>query len=834
MAIAFGTQGTTPSAAVASITGTTSVTPALPASLATGDLCLIGVWNKTDSQTPTTPTDWGLVATIAGGGGSPGTDAGPVRLTVFSRVKDVSWSTMPTISLPSGNSAMTQAFRYTNATGAWRIAASGGADTASGTAWSVTAASDPGISAGDMVLAFAGCSSDTPTWASQSITATGITFGTMNERSEPRTTQGNDQSGCLWDRPASSGTSSAAPVATATLSASTGSTGVTLIVVLSEANVKSGSDGGSIAAAEDTPVLDKVTPLIAIKASTISGTDDAFVSTQTVAVPTGAAADDVAIIILKLDSGSTPTVVWPSGFSLITSATVGTMKLYAARKILTGADTGNYSISWGTQIWAQSVCVLLSGADIASEPITDFGINTVGSGTAIPPAAVDVAGASMLIHGLTNFDAGLVTTPPTGFTEIEDRNYIHVSYRPEAGGSPNASGGVFATSTQMAVIHLVVKSLIESEDEEPIGGSDAVSIAASETIAITTFNSVTDTVSISVSETSSIAKSSAVTDTGSLVVVDVSAIAISSGTTDSMSLAVSESVSLEQLETKSASDSISLATTETNALGVTVSVIDTSSLSVSETSAIQKSFPGAESIGLAVSESASLVKYIDVTDTAFLAVSDSSEIAKTIDGTESIGLAVTESSTVFKQIAVTDSMSLAVSETGNKQSDFPGTDSASLAVTESAEIVISGTITKTTSDSAQLAALDVSVHQLSLNRTDSSGLSESDFSQSALSSVLIDQTSIAVSDSAVLQKEIPGAESIGLTMSDEAEVIKFVVILVSDDISLSVDDDGTLNTLETIIKAYHSGDWHTGILKVYVDGEWVNPTVKRRTGSSWS
>jgi len=263
MTISFISQGTTPTG-TGTGTGTTSVTPALPGTLANGDIVLIYVGNKPDTSTPTTPANWNLAGTIAGGTGSQGIDTGPVRTTVFWRIKDASWSTMPAISITSNSSAVAQAFVYRNASGLWDIAASGGADTTTGTAWSVTTAADPGFAAGDWAFVASTLPTDVGAgaqFASESISATGISvWGTMTERAEQNTSSGNDLGGFVFDRPVTTGTSSAAPVVTATASGTTTNVaGTSLVVRLREVTaISSAGDGNGLAIAETSSVV--VTP----------------------------------------------------------------------------------------------------------------------------------------------------------------------------------------------------------------------------------------------------------------------------------------------------------------------------------------------------------------------------------------------------------------------------------------------------------------------------------------------------------------------------------------------------------------------------------------------
>lgn len=254
MAITLVSQGTTPTG-TATGTGTTSVTPATPGTMNDGNIVLIFVFNKPNTSTPATPTDWTLVGTGTGGTGIQGIDTGQTRITVFSRVKTTAWSTMPAISIASNSSATAQAFVYSNATSQWDVAFTTGSDsTAANTAVSVTGAANPGITAGDMVVVGFTGPSDGITYSAQGITATGVTFGTTTERSEPATTQGNDLGGYVSETLVSSGTASAAPVATATAS-TTNSYGVGGIVRLREVLTSvAGSETNSVAITETASV----------------------------------------------------------------------------------------------------------------------------------------------------------------------------------------------------------------------------------------------------------------------------------------------------------------------------------------------------------------------------------------------------------------------------------------------------------------------------------------------------------------------------------------------------------------------------------------------------
>jgi hypothetical protein len=216
VAIAFGTAGL---AAV----GTTSLAVPHPGSIAAGDLLVLAIANKYPNNGPATPNGWTLAGQVSGGQGAAGIDIGTVFSTVFTKVAVGNESGNLAVTLTSANSSIGRMFRYTKGAGAaWSVAAATGADNAGGaTSWSVTATSNPGITAGDMMLACSAINIDSYTYASWAMSATGVTvWGTVAERQDSGTTQGQDCGLHVVEHPVTTGTASAAPVFTMTASAS--------------------------------------------------------------------------------------------------------------------------------------------------------------------------------------------------------------------------------------------------------------------------------------------------------------------------------------------------------------------------------------------------------------------------------------------------------------------------------------------------------------------------------------------------------------------------------------------------------------------------------------
>jgi len=214
--VAYGTAG---DAAV----GTTTLSVPYPASIVAGDLLVLTVADKYPPIGPSAPSGFSAPANNQGSGGmgSAGADSGNVYATIFVKeaVGTESGSLNVTCNL-SANSCIGRMFRYTKGSGmAWSYDATYGSDNDNtGTTWSVTGASDPGIAGGDMVIVASAINSDETgsELSSEALSSTGVTYGAMNERQDSAASNGDDCRLVVTDHLVTSGTSSAAPVYTAT------------------------------------------------------------------------------------------------------------------------------------------------------------------------------------------------------------------------------------------------------------------------------------------------------------------------------------------------------------------------------------------------------------------------------------------------------------------------------------------------------------------------------------------------------------------------------------------------------------------------------------------
>ncbi len=245
MAIAFGAGQSVQN----STTSALSVT--YPAGITAGQMLALMVVNKYPTNGPATPSGWTLPTNgqASGGAGADGSNSGHVYSTVFYRVADGTESGSVAVTITGNNIALGVISRLTKAAGAtWNVAAANGAQNTGGSnSWSVTCGSDPGIWGGDFVLSLSGININTPTFTSEAISATGVTFGTVVELDDTSSGSGDHIHIVYSSHAVTSGQSSAAPVYTMTASANTANTpaGSTALLRLREIYLLTGVAAGT-------------------------------------------------------------------------------------------------------------------------------------------------------------------------------------------------------------------------------------------------------------------------------------------------------------------------------------------------------------------------------------------------------------------------------------------------------------------------------------------------------------------------------------------------------------------------------------------------------------
>lgn len=195
---------------------------------------------------------------------------------------------------------------------------------------------------------------------------------------------------------------------------------------------------------------------VAFVASSQTGTSDAFVTSLAVPVPTGAAANHIAVVAIEQWEGGNPTVTPPSGFTALTPVVSGNQKLKLFWKRLTGSDTGDYTFTWTGSQWSMGHCVLISGGVTTGDPVEAVNTATATS-TSVPSTTASSTDEPFLGHFIANENAAS-STPPTNYTETRDGDYLKSNYRiPATTGSHTASGGTLSTSTLMLVELVIIK-----------------------------------------------------------------------------------------------------------------------------------------------------------------------------------------------------------------------------------------------------------------------------------------------------------------------------------------------------------------------------------------
>ena len=155
-----------------------------------------------------------------------------------------------------------------------------------------------------------------------------------------------------------------------------------------------------------------------------------YASSGDVAVPSGAAVDDIAIILAQWDGNTGETFTWPSGFTqLYRSVQSGpeTALVGLAWKRLTAADSGTYTVSMSGSAFDYTIlCALFSGRHTTDPPVATEVINTTSNTSPVDVTATGVTAVDGddLLWGAagdaTVLAAGSGFTAPASFTERED------------------------------------------------------------------------------------------------------------------------------------------------------------------------------------------------------------------------------------------------------------------------------------------------------------------------------------------------------------------------------------------------------------------------------
>lgn len=418
MAVSFGAAGT-------SASGTTSCAPSYPTgiSAATSRIyCFVTGRSNTAGTAPTMPAGWSSIADFEGGTGTWGVDTGTRRVTIFRKNSvDGSESGTVTVSL-SGTTANTMRativrFEVTSGHGVLEEVATG-ADTSDGTSFSATGSSNIDFAANDLLAVLVAQNIDSGTQSAQSITASGITFGTRTNRASTAVTNGNDHRHILDTVPVSSGSGTVAPTYAYTISAS-------------------GSGPVAFLRLRESPL--GVTVLT-------KGTNGSSASSATTASVT--TTDNVAQLLavaVTPDNAGSDTDFTISGWTKVHQVNFNPGDLERSVSLWSKAGTGGsesatitapagetyLEFRWIWMEWAGlgSLTQATSATGSSSSPSVTLGSFGAGSGT------LEIIGSA----------SGLNPTVGSGFAHIDEQSgsvqgdFITVGWRPDADTSVDAS-----------------------------------------------------------------------------------------------------------------------------------------------------------------------------------------------------------------------------------------------------------------------------------------------------------------------------------------------------------------------------------------------------------
>jgi hypothetical protein len=201
--------------------GGTSLTVPYATITGAGALVLL-VGTHPETVTVTTPAGWTAPsgASASGGAGTFGLNTGPTQAVAF--VKDAAGETgslTVTVSAATSSGVWGRIIFIPSGGGTLDYTATGGVDSTTGTAWSVTFGANPGMTAGDrLITGLVFPTATLPTFASSAITAAG---GTFTEAFLNNPTAGGNGAGGRVESWTLTGTATAAPVHTITLSGTT-------------------------------------------------------------------------------------------------------------------------------------------------------------------------------------------------------------------------------------------------------------------------------------------------------------------------------------------------------------------------------------------------------------------------------------------------------------------------------------------------------------------------------------------------------------------------------------------------------------------------------------
>lgn len=202
-------------------------------------------------------------------------------------------------------------------------------------------------------------------------------------------------------------------------------------------------------------------------------------------VPAGVAADEVVVILMYTEMNTSATITWPAGFTQLAMAdnTTSGHRLYCAWKRASGADSGNYTVTFSISTnFTGGVAMRISGCVTSGDPFSipspAAGVTTSNQ-TAAPALSVTTTFAdTLLLYFDSSFSQGSSWTPPTGMTEQRDGDSGLWSVNSLAKSTPGSTGSLsatYGTSASLSSILVVANSTFATQISmsESVGVADA-------------------------------------------------------------------------------------------------------------------------------------------------------------------------------------------------------------------------------------------------------------------------------------------------------------------------------------------------------------------------
>lgn len=218
------------------------------------------------------------------------------------------------------------------------------------------------------------------------------------------------------------------------------------------------------------------------RGSAASGPTDNNVNPVIANKPSSAQPGDVALVAIEFWNGDDGTITLspPAGFTeVINYGPMETFSGYSWLKVYWKRLGANEPASWsfgftgGSDPWSLAHTVVLYGAAVSGDPVEVTSVATAANPSAtVPTAGVTTASQPFLAHFVVKREPAGQTTPPVGFTEVQDGEYLTSNYSiPGATGAHTASGGLLDTAVEQIVGLVAVKPDAEPEPVPTAAGS---------------------------------------------------------------------------------------------------------------------------------------------------------------------------------------------------------------------------------------------------------------------------------------------------------------------------------------------------------------------------